>query len=165
MRTKLVLLLAATILIATPTRAQSGPQYQGSSQAAPQFTPGPGSSATAPDPGSGVNPTPDLDDCYSFPQVEIPTDSALPGPADPGPAYVYATNDSPNADVISIYAGSSPSSPQAVGSSGAQISLAQVARELRQKSQQPTQTFQQIIQDNQGRLEACNAGGSSCRVI
>lgn len=165
MKVKLLVLLAATILTAAAARAQSGPQHQGRWQAAPQYTPGPGYGGAAPDSDSDVNPTPDLDDCYSFPQVEIPTESYLPGPADPGPAYVYATNDSPNADMISIYAGSTPSSPQAAGSSGTQISLGQVARNLRQKNQQPTRSFQQIIQDNQGRLEACSANGASCRVI
>ena len=165
MKTKLLLLLAATILTAAAASAQSGAQYQGRSQAAPQYTPGPGYGGAAPDADSGVNPTPVLDDCAPFPQVEIPTDSSLPGPADPGPAYVYATNDSATADVIGFYAGSVPTSNQGTRASAASISLGQIARNLRQKNQQPTPNFQQIIQDNQGKLEVCRANGANCRAI
>jgi len=164
MKTKLLLLLAATILTATAASAQSGPQYQGRSQAAPQYTPGPGYGGAAPDADSGVNPTPDLEDCYPQPQLEIPTESYL-APAASGPAYLYATNDSPSADIIGKYAGSVLSSGQIAKQSGAPMSLGQIARNLRQKNQQPTPSFQQIVQDNQGRLEVCGAGGTNCRVI
>jgi len=165
MKTKLLLLLAATILTAAAASAQSGAQYQGRSQAAPQYTPGPGYGGAAPDADSGVNPTPVLDDCALFPQLEIPTDSSLPGPVDPGPAYVYATNDSASADVIGFYAGSVPTSNQGTGTSASSISLGQIARNLRQKKQQLTPNFQQIVQDNQGRLKTCSASGTNCRVI
>ncbi|HXY25255.1 MAG TPA: hypothetical protein VEI73_11440 [Candidatus Acidoferrum sp.] len=167
MKTKILLLLAATILTAAAASAQSGAQYQGRSQAAPQYTPGPGyGGGAAPDTDSGVNPTPVLDDCDPFPQLEIPTDSSLPGPVDPGPAYVYATNDSPSADIIGQYLGSASSSGQIAKPGSAQTpSLGQIARNLRQKNQQPTPSFQQIVQDNQGKLEVCSASGTNCRVI
>jgi len=159
MKAKLLVFLTITMLTAAAACAQSNSQSH-FTEAGPTPIP-----AATPDSSSADNTTRDWDDCYVFPQVEISTESSLPGPAASGPAVVYGSNDSPNADVIGVYVGSTPSSRQAVGPSGTQISLGQVARNLRQKNQQPTQSFQQIIQDNQGRLEACSAGGTSCRVI
>lgn len=159
MRSKVLFFFIAALLIAGSANAQTKTTW--TTQAPP---PPAASNSAQRNPGGNSGYDSDGDWCAPIPPLEISTESVSTSSSASGPTSGVLANDG-HAASFSDYV-NAPSSFAGTVQAQASVSpsLGEIARNLRQKKDQPTQGPMVVRQDNLGRLQVCDANSGNCRL-